>query len=166
MKRTTAFVLLLSLVALTIVVPVQQALADTPQSRLQVGDVYQLVSVRGTGLECSTNKTVEAKVSLKLTVMDVNGSRVRFKITSGEITLGEKAYTVTEGQGRVLLRKFGWVTLLGNATLTKGQVFKFRLDGMLHPERAGLVVVGLTGGLGNDTEQVRLRLVMRLSKAQ
>ena len=166
MNGKAAFVLLLSLIALATMVPVQQVLADTAQDRLHAGDVFELVSVRGMAYEHAANRTAEAKVSLKLTVTEVNGSRVRFKITSGEITLGDSVYAVTDGQGGALLRRFGWATLQGEAKLPNGQVFKFHLDGMLHLERAGLLLAGLTGGLGNDTEQIRLRLLMRLSKGQ
>jgi hypothetical protein len=166
MKRKAAFVLLLSLIALATIMPLQQALADTAQDRLQVGTVFELASVRGMAYEHTANRTTEAKVSLKLTVTDVNGSRVRFKITSGEITLGDSVYAVTDGQGGALLRKFGWATLQGEAKFSNGQVFKFHLDGMLHLERAGLLLAGLAGGLGNDTEQTRLRLLIRLSRSQ
>lgn len=166
MRRTTAFLLLLSLIALTATVPVQQVFADTAQARLQVGDVFELVSVRGMAYERTADEPTTAKMTLKLTVTDVNGSRVRFKITSGEITLGDKVFAMTDGQGRAILRKFGWATLQGDAKLGNGQMFKLHLDGMLHIERAGLVLAGLAGGLGNDTEQTQLRLLMRLSRSQ
>jgi hypothetical protein len=166
MKRTGAFVLLLSLIALTTTVPVQQVFADTAQDRLQLGDVFELVSVRGIAYDRAADEPTTAEMSLKLTVTDVNGSRVRFKITSGEITVGDKAFAVTDGQGRALLRKFGWATLQGDAKLANGKMFKLHLDGMLHIEKAGLLLTGLTGGLGNDAEQIRLRLLMRLSRSQ
>ena len=165
MKKTTTLVLLLSLIALTTIAPLQQVVADNAQDRLQVGDMFELVSVRGMAYEHAANRTTEAKISLKLTVTDVNASRVRFKITTGEMTLGDRVYAVTDGQGGAFLRKFGWATLQGEAKLANGQMFKLHLDGMLHLERAGLVLAGLTGGLGNDNEQIRLRMLMRLSKS-
>jgi hypothetical protein len=164
-KRTPTFVLLLSLMALTTIVPMQQVLADTAQNGPRVGDVFEIASVRGMAYERTTDGPIEAKVSLKLAVTDVNGSRVKFKIVSGEMKIGDKTYTATDGRGGALIGKFGWATLQGNATLTRGQVFKFRLEGMLHFERTGLVLTGLTGVLGNDTEQFRLRLLMRLTRS-
>lgn len=164
LERRFALALLLSLIALAVIIPMQQALAEPPQDRLKPGDVLQLVSVRGVASGRNGDGLTEAKVSLKLTVTNVNQTRLKFTVTSGEIAFGDKVYTVTSGQGGAILRKFGWIILRGDATLTDGEEFKFRLEGMLHFERAGVVLAGLTGGLGNDSAQSRLRLLVRLSK--
>ena len=73
-------------------------------------------------------------------------------------------YTVETGLARVLFRKFGWVAITGNATDSNGAIFRFHLEGLLHVERPGLVIVGLAGPLTNEMDHYVLRLVTRMER--
>lgn len=156
--------LFLALVALAVVVPVHQAVADEPHG-VQVGDVLKLESVKGTAHGAGQNERMKATLSLTLTVTSVNKTRVRFAVTSGQISFGDNTYTVTSGEGGAVLAKFGWITLHGNTTLSTGKMFGFRLEGMIHRERPGLSLAGLAGGIGDESSRSRLRFAAKLSRS-
>ncbi len=164
MQKKLMSALMLVLVSLAVVVPIAVALADQPQGP-QVGDVLKLESVRGTAYDPATEQTTKATLSLMLTVSDVDGRRLRLTVTGGQISFGDNTYSVQSGEGGALVAKFGWIAVHGIITLPDGTTFNFRLEGMLHIERKGLVVTGLIGGLGNETSRYHLRFAARLSRA-
>jgi hypothetical protein len=164
MKRRLALAALLGLILLGVIVSGYQAVAD-PTGAPAVGQVFRLESVRGMARDPSSGELKRATLTLTLTTTHVNDTRVRFTITGGQITIGDSIYTLSSGEGGAIVRKFGWVVLRGETTLASGEVFKFRLEGMLHIERAGLLVVGLAGGIGHEDNRIFLNFLARLSKA-
>jgi len=85
-----------------VVVPVHQAVADEPRG-VQAGDVLKLESAKGTAHSAGQNERMKATLSLTLTVTSVNKTRVRFAVTSGQISFGDNTYTVTSGEGGAVL---------------------------------------------------------------
>lgn len=164
MQKKLLFTLILSLVAVGLVVPIHQAMAEEPR-RLEVGDVLRVESIRGMAHESGTSDRMRADLVLTLTVTNVNDARGSFTLTSGEIGFGDNTFTVTSGEGHAIVRKFGWIVLRGSATLSSGKVFEFRLEGMLHLERPGLVLAGLAGGIRNENSHYGLRLIAKISRA-
>ena len=156
--------LLLTVIALAVVVPMQQAFAEE-QPGLQVGDVLKLESVKGTARTADEEGMMRATLSMTLSVSSVNKTRVRFTVTSGQISFGDNVYTVTSGEGGAIAGKFGWIALHGSAASSSGTVLQFRLEGMFHHERPGLNLAGLFGGIGDEDNRTVLRFVARLSKS-
>jgi len=163
LKKRLALVLL-GLIALNIPFAGNQVLAAEVQLGPNVGQVFKLESVRGSARDLGSRERLPATLELTLTVTDVNGSRVRFEIISGQISFGDKTYQVTSGKGGLIARKFGWAEIRGNTTLPNGETHKFRLEGLLHIERPKLVLIGLAGGIGNEQNRSMLSCVVRLSK--
>jgi len=164
LKRTLVLATLLGLIFLAVVASGYQAVAD-PTDAPVVGQALRLESVRGMARDPSSGESKHATLTLTLTITHVNNTRVRFMITGGQITIGDSIYTVSSGEGGAIVRRFGWIVLRGETTLASGEVFKFRLEGMLHIERPGLLVVGLAGGIGHEDNRIFLNLLARLSKA-
>ena len=163
LKKKLALVLL-GLIALSIAFAGNQVLAADDPPGPNVGQVLKLESVRGSARELGSGERVPATLKLTLTVTHVNESRVRFEITGGQISFGDNTYQVTSGEGRLIVHKFGWAEIHGNTTLPNGETHKFRLEGMLHIERPGLMLIGLAGGTGNEQNRSILSCVVRLSK--
>jgi len=163
LQRKLVSALILGLIALALVVPIHEAVAEQPRGP-QVGDVLKLESVRGIAHDPSANRTMKATLVLTLTVTSVNKAHVRFVVTGGQISFGDNVYSVKSGEGRAVARKFGWVTLHGNTSLSSGKVFVFRLEGMLHHERRGITLAGLVGGIGDGTARSPLSFVAKLSR--
>jgi len=163
MEKKLALVLL-CLIALSSPFVVDRALAADDQTDPSVGQVLKLVSVRGAAREVGSGESIPASLTLTLTIIRVNQSRIRFEIMSGQISFGGNTYQVTSGEGRAIVRKFGWAEIHGNTTLPNGETHKFRLEGMLHIESPGLVLIGLAGGIGNEQNRAHLDCVCRLSK--
>ena len=163
MKRTLVLATLLGLILLAVVASDYQAVAD-PTDAPVVGQALRLEPVRGMARDPSSGESKHATLALTLTITQVNNTRVRFMITGGQITIGDSIYAVSSGEGGAIVRRFGWIVLRGETTLADGEVFKFRLEGMLHIERAGLLVVGLAGGIGHEDNRIFLNFLARLSK--
>jgi len=163
LKKKLALILL-GLIALGIAFADSEALAADDQAGPNVGQVFKLESKRGSAREVGSGERIPASLTLTLTVVHVNESRVRFEITSGQISFDDNTYRVTSGEGRAIVRKFGWAEIRGNATLPNGETHKFRLEGMLHIERPGLTLIGLVGGIGNEQNRVLLSCLCRISK--
>lgn len=155
---------LLTVMSLAVVVPIHQAFADE-QRGIQVGDVLKLESVKGTAHTADEDGMTRATLSIALTVTSVNNTRVKFTVTSGQISFGDNVYTVTSGEGGAIAGKFGWITLHGSATSSVGQTLRFRLDGMFHHERPGLNLAGLFGGMGDEVSRTVLRFLAKVSKS-
>jgi len=154
----------LTVMALAVVVPMQQAFADEERG-IQVGDVLKLESVKGIAHAADEKGVMRATLSIILTVTIVNKTRVRFSLTSGQITFGDKVYTVTSGEGGSIVGKFGWIILHGTATSPGGKALRFRLEGMIHHERPGLNLAGMFGAIGDEDGRTVLRFVAKLSKS-
>ena len=163
MKRTLTLAALLGLILFGVVASGYQAVAD-PTGAPAVGQVLKLESVRGMARDPSSGELKHATLTMTLTITRVNDTRVRFMITGGQITIGHSIYTLSSGDGGAIVRRFGWVVLRGEMTLASGEVFEFRLEGMLHIERARLLVVGLAGGMGHEDDRIFLNFLARLSK--
>jgi hypothetical protein len=163
LKKKLALVLL-GLIVLSITFAGNQVLAADDQTGPSVGQVFKLESVRGSAREAGSGQRIPATLTLKLTITHVNESRVRFEITSGQISFGDNTYQVTSGEGRAVIRRFGWAEIHGNTTLSNGDKQRFRLEGMLHIERPRLVLIGLAGGIGNEQNRALLDFVVRLSR--
>ena len=136
------------------------------QAPAQIGDLVKLESVRGRATNSETNSKDMLNASMFLTgeLIEINRTRVIVKIIDGNVKIGENMYTVETGLARVLFRKFGWVAITGNATDSNGAIFRFHLEGLLHVERPGLVIVGLAGPLTNEMDHYVLRLVTRMER--
>jgi len=138
--------------------------------RIEVGDVLELKSLRGLAVdfkreENSQREVLKAEVALKVEVVEIKGSRLSFKVLDGYIKIGEDMYSVEEGRGGAVLRKFGRLGVGGTA-LNEGSEYRFYLEGMLHIESPGLVVAGLTGVFRDDGESYRLRVMAKIAKAE
>jgi len=161
--------LLTSLLLLTIVLPSLVFVSNaqlTQQETAYVGDRDRLVSVRGfathRGLE--NEPRINASIALVGEITEINRTQVKIRILEGSIQIGDDTYTVRAGHARALVRKFGWLGVIGNATSHDGSLFKFHLEGMLHIERPKLVVVGLAGLISNEADQYVLRLFTRVER--
>jgi len=161
--------LLTSLLLLTIILPslIFVSHAQLPQQdTANVGDRVRLVSVRGfaTHRGSGDEPRINASITLVGEITEINRTQVKIRILEGNIQIGDDTYTVRTGHARALVRKFGWLGVIGNATSPDGSLFKFHLEGMLHIERPRLVVVGLAGLISNETEHYVLRLFIRVEK--
>ncbi len=136
------------------------------QDPAQIGDLFKIESVRGraTYRETDLKNMLNASMVLTGELIEINRTRVIINIIDGNIKIGENMYTVETGLARVLFKKFGWVAITGNATDSNGISFRFHLEGLLHVERQGLVIVGLAGPLTNETSHFVLRLVTRMER--
>jgi len=164
MQRKYLSLLLLAVMALAVVVPMQQAFAEE-QRGLQVRDLVKLESVKGTARTADEEGMMRATLSMTLSVTSVNKTRVRFVVTSGQISFGDRVYTVTSGEGGAIAGKFGWIAVHGSAASSGGVALQFRLEGMFHHERPGLNLAGLFGAIGDGDNRTVLRIVARLSKS-
>jgi len=163
MRSKYLSLLLLTVMALAVVVPMQAAFAEE-QPGLQVGDVLRLESAKGAARTADEEVMMRATLSMTLSVTSVNKTRVRLTVTSGQISFGDNVYTVTSGEGGGIAFRFGWIALHGSATSSAGAVLRFRFEGMFHHERPGLNLAGLFGGIGDGDNRTVLRFVARLSK--
>jgi hypothetical protein len=163
LERRSVLAVLLGLILLGVVASGYQAVADSPAGP-EVGQVLTLKSVRGMARDPSSGESQKAAITLTLTVTRVNDTRVKFTITSGQITIGDRIYTLSSGEGGAIVRKFGWVSLRGETPLASGKAFKFHLEGMLHIERPGIVVVGVAGAISHEESRIFLNFLARLSK--
>jgi len=163
LKKTLTPAVILALIVVAFVVPIQPASAGEPDP-LGVGDEIRVESVRGIAHDSDTDKTMKATLVLTLTVTEIDKAHAKFKVSSGQITVDDYTYTITSGAGRAIVRKFGWIIVGGKATLTTGELFEFRLEGMLHIERPRLVLAGLFGGIRDENGAIRLRFIAKLSR--
>ena len=136
------------------------------QTPAQIGDLVKLESVRGKATHRETESSEMMNASMVLTgeITEINRTRIIVEIIDGSVKVGENTYTVEMGFARVLFRKFGWVIITGNATDSYGSIFQFHLEGLLHIERLGLVIVGLAGPLTNETSHYVIRLMTRIER--
>ena len=154
---------------LTIVLPSLVFVSNaqlTQQETANVGDRVRLVSVRGfaTHRGPEDEPRINASIALVGEITEINRTQVKIRILEGSIQIGDNMYTVRAGHARALVRKFGWLGVIGNATSPDGALFKFHLEGMLHIERPKLVVVGLAGLISNEADQHVLRLFTRVER--
>lgn len=154
---------------LTIVLPSLVFVSNaqlTQQETAYVGDRIRLVSVRGfaTHRGPEDEPRINASIALVGEITEINRTQVKIRILEGSIQIGDDTYTVRAGHARALVRKFGWLGVIGNATSPDGSLFKFHLEGMLHIERPKLVVVGLAGLISNEADQYVLRLFTRVER--
>jgi len=141
--------------------------AQQPNEELvKIGAKVRLYSVRGHATQRGTEDKpwINASMVLVGEITEVNRSRIRIEIREGNIKIGDGNYIVKSGVARVIFRKFGWMGIVGNATSPEGTTYKFHLEGMLHIERPGLVMVGLAGPFTSDKDNYILRLLTRSEK--
>lgn len=136
------------------------------QAPAQIGDLVKLESVKGRATHRETDSRDMLNASMVLTgeIADINRTHIIIKIIDGNVKIEDNTYTVETGLARVIFKKFGWVAITGNATDSNGTIFRFHLEGLLHIERPGLVIVGLAGPLINEMDHYVLRLVTRMER--
>ena len=136
------------------------------QEAAKVGDLVKLESLRGraTNRKIESNEMLNASIILTGEITDINKTRILIKIIDGTLQIGEQSYQVENGLSRAIFRKFGWLAITGNASTSDGSLFRFHLEGMLHIERPGLVIVGLAGPLVNETDHYVIRLITRIER--
>ncbi|WP_455369935.1 hypothetical protein [[Eubacterium] cellulosolvens] len=163
--------MLTTLMMVTVILSSLIAVSYAQQDRLtpaQVGDLVKLESVRGKAVHRETESSEMMNASIVLTgeITEINRTRIMVKIIDGVIQTGENDYIVENGLARVLFRKFGWISVSGNATASDGSLFSFHLEGMLHIERPRLVLAGLEGLLSSEESHYGLRLMTRIQRIE
>ena len=138
--------------------------AEPLHERVQVGDVFTIVSKRGIAIVDGNDGAEKRNASLTLTIRVVEvgerwfiGERwFKFKVEGGSIEVDGVAYPVTSGEGSVRFRMRPGAALIGLKGEVQGGVFHLR--GAAFP-RWGDMTAGLGGPLHVGDTVYRLRFL-------
>ena len=132
--------------------------AEPLHERVQVGDVFTIVSKRGIAIVDGNDGAEKRNASLTLTirVVEVGERWFKFKVEGGSIEVDGVAYPVTSGEGSVRFRMRPGAALIGLKGEVQGGVFHLR--GAAFP-RWGDMTAGLGGPLHVGDTVYRLRFL-------
>jgi len=132
--------------------------AEPLHERVQVGDVFTIVSKRGIAIVDGDGGAEKRNASLTLTirVVEVGERWFKFKVEGGSIEVDGVAYPVTSGEGSVRFRMRPGAALIGLKGEVQGGVFHLR--GAAFP-RWGDMTAGLGGPLHVGDTVYRLRFL-------
>lgn len=132
--------------------------AEPLHERVQVGDVFTIVSKRGIAIVDGDGGAERSSASLTLTVrvVEVGERWFKFKVEGGSIEVDGVAYPVTSGEGSVRFRVRPGAALIGLKGEVQGGIFHLRGAAFL---RWGGMTAGLGGPLHVGDTVYRLRFL-------
>ena len=132
--------------------------AEPLHERVQVGDVFTIVSKRGIAIVDGGDGAERRSASLTLTVrvVEVGERWFKFKVEGGSIEVDGVAYPVTSGEGSVRFRVRPGAALIGLKGEVQGGIFHLR--GAAFPRWGGMTA-GLGGPLHVGDTVYRLRFL-------
>jgi len=132
--------------------------AEPLHERVQVGDVFTIVSKRGIAIVDGGDGGEKRSASLTLTVrvVEVGERWFKFKVEGGSIEVDGVAYPVTSGEGSVRFRVRPGAALIGLKGEVQGGIFHLR--GAAFPRWGGMTA-GLGGPLHVGDTVYRLRFL-------
>jgi hypothetical protein len=132
--------------------------AEPLHERVQVGDVFTIVSKRGIAIVDGGDGAERSSASLTLTirVVEVGERWFKFKVEGGSIEVDGVAYPVTSGEGSVRFRVRPGAALIGLKGEVQGGIFHLR--GAAFPRWGGMTA-GLGGPLHVGDTVYRLRFL-------
>jgi hypothetical protein len=132
--------------------------AEPLHERVQIGDVFTIVSKRGIAIVDGGDGAERRSASLTLTVrvVEVGERWFKFKVEGGSIEVDGVAYPVTSGEGSVRFRVRPGAALIGLKGEVQGGIFHLR--GAAFPRWGGMTA-GLGGPLHVGDTVYRLRFL-------
>lgn len=134
------------------------AYAEPVHKRVQVGDVFTIVSKRGVAIVDNDGDIIRKDASLILTirVVEVGELWFKFKVEGRSIEIDGEVFPITSGEGGARIRIRPRIALIGLKGETQDGVFHLRGAAFLHH---GRIIIGLRGPLHVDDTIYRLRFL-------
>lgn len=158
LKMTSIFMVALILGFVVPLALTSTIYAEPVHKRVQVGDVFTIVSKRGVAIMNNDGDITRKDASLTLTirVVEVGERWFKFKVEGGTIEIDGEVFPITSGEGGGRIRIRPRIALIGLKGEVQDGVFHLRGAAFL---RQGKIMIGLKGPLRLDETIYRLRFL-------